>query len=403
MTLRPLLLALTAASVAASLLVGAHLYLARRLVLEPAWPEPFRSALLAAIALLGTSLVLSLVSGRLLPPRRAKIVVWSGAVWMGLAFLLLTLLSFSDLALWLVGPPAWAQSGDGLLHESGARLRALVVGGLAGGGAVLGLRNALRPPPLRRVEHRLARWPRPLDGFRIVQISDLHIGGILDVRFARHLVDRCNALEPDLLVVTGDLVDGSVDRLADEVAPLAELRARHGVFFVTGNHDHYSGAQVWCRTLEKLGLSVLRNSRVTIARGETSFELAGVDDHRGGHFDGVREDLPRALAGRDPNRTLVLLAHDPSTFRSASRMGVDLQLSGHTHGGQIWPFSALVRLVVPFVAGVYEREGARLYVSRGSGFWGPPMRLFAPAEITEHVLRPGAQQQELEPDVRVTL
>ena len=181
------------------------------------------------------------------------------------------------------------------------------------------------------------------------------------------------------------------DRLADthqQVAPLADLRARHGVFFVTGNHDHYSGASAWAAHVEALGMRVLRNQRAEIRDRGAVFDLVGVDDHRGDLLgSGGREDLPAALAGRDPARPAVLLAHDPSTFRRASALGIDLQLSGHTHGGQIWPFGWLVRLVIPFVAGRYRRNGAELYVSRGTGFWGPPMRLFAPAEVTELVLR----------------
>jgi predicted MPP superfamily phosphohydrolase len=225
-------------------------------------------------------------------------------------------------------------------------------------------------------------------GFRIVQISDLHIGPILGRAFAEQLVARANALEPDLVALTGDLVDGGVGQLADEVAPLAGLRARHGVYFVTGNHDHYSGARRWCEKARELGMHVLRNQRVEIRDGDTAFDLVGVDDHHGSHFGrGGGEDLGAALDGRDRSRPAVLLAHDPSTFKRASTMAVDLQISGHTHGGQIWPFGILVHLAVPCVAGRFRRNGAELYVSRGTGFWGPPMRLFAPAEITEIVLR----------------
>jgi hypothetical protein len=189
--------------------------------------------------------------------------------------------------------------------------------------------------------------------------------------------------------VTGDLVDGPVSHLAEEVAPFAELRAKHGVFFVTGNHDYYSGADPWLEHVRTLGMRALRNERVEIRESGAAFDLAGVDDHRGNLFGpGHGEDVPRALAGRDPERPVVLLAHDPSTFKSAAAHGVDLQISGHTHGGQIWPFGYVVRLVVKFVAGEYRDGHAQLFVSRGTGFWGPPMRLGAPAEITEIVLRP---------------
>jgi hypothetical protein len=205
------------------------------------------------------------------------------------------------------------------------------------------------------------------------------------------VVQRCNALGADLIAITGDLVDGSVAHLADEVAPFASLRAAHGVYFVTGNHDHYSGADPWVACVEGLGIRVLRNQRVTIARDGAAFDLAGVEDHHAHLVSGTqREDLSAALADREPGRPVVLLAHDPLTFRAAARLRVDLQLSGHTHGGQIWPFRYLVRLSTPYVVGHYRQNGAQLYVSRGTGFWGPAMRLFAPAEITEITIRAGA-------------
>ena len=199
---------------------------------------------------------------------------------------------------------------------------------------------------------------------------------------------RCNRLAPDLIAVTGDLVDGSVRRIGDEVAPFAGLHARYGVFFVTGNHDHYSGADQWVEHVQVLGMRVLRNERVTVGSGDAWFDVAGVEDHHAHLVSGThQEDLPRAVEGRDASRPVILLAHDPATFHQAARLGVDLQLSGHTHGGQIWPFRYLVRLSTPYVAGHYVKNGAQLYVSCGTGFWGPAMRLGAPAEITEIIVR----------------
>jgi hypothetical protein len=262
------------------------------------------------------------------------------------------------------------------------------VGGLVALLSGVALRQGLAPPAVRRVEVALARWPRALDGFRVVQLSDVHLGPLLDRRFAASLAERVNALAPDLVVVTGDLVDGSVQRVGAEVEPLGALRARHGVFFVTGNHDYYSGVDPWVARVAELGWRALRNQRVPIGTEAAGFDLAGVDDAHGAWVgpDGG-EDLERALAGRDPGRPLILLAHDPSSFQRAARHGVDLQLSGHTHGGQIWPFRWAVRAVVPWVAGLHRVGASTLYVSCGTGFWGPPMRLGAPAEITELVLR----------------
>jgi uncharacterized protein len=369
-------------------IVTAHVYLALRLVIDPGPPPLIRNGLLLLIAALGTTLLLQPVGERTLRPPLARLISWPASLWMGFAFLLLTLLMASDLMWTLLGATTLASATSGAASTAAARGRALGVTSIALVAGFVGIRAALRAPRVRRVEVRLTRWPAQLDGFRVVQISDIHIGPILDRRFAAHVVGRCNELAPDLIAVTGDLVDGSLRRIGDEVAPFAVLRAPHGVFFVTGNHDHYSGADQWVGRAEALGIRVLRNQRVRLGAGAAAFDLAGVEDHHA-HLvsDTHREDLPGALHGRDPSRPVILLAHDPATFHEAARLGVDLQLSGHTHGGQIWPFGYLVRLSTPYVAGLYRKNGSQLYVSCGTGFWGPAMRLGAAAEITELVIR----------------
>lgn len=380
-------LALIAVFIAVLLLVviGGHLYLAEQLVLAPRLPAPWRAVGLAMIALGGALLVAQPIAERLLRPARARWISWPASLWMGFAFLLLILSLVSDLAQVLVGS-AFADASEASPSAARTWAALIVVSALVAGAA--GVRTALREPTLERRELRLPRWPVGLDGFRIVQISDVHIGPILDRRFAAALVERSNALRPDLVAITGDLVDGHVGLVGDEVEPFARLRAAHGVYFVTGNHDHYSGADDWVQRIERLGIHSLRNQRVTIAQAGEAFDLAGVEDHHAHLVSGTqREDLPTALAGRDARRPVILLAHDPLTFRAASNLGVDLQLSGHTHGGQIWPFRYLVRLSTPYVVGHYRVNGSQLYVSRGTGFWGPAMRLFKPGEITEIVIR----------------
>ncbi len=374
-------------AVALSVLGSTHYYLALRLVLDPALPPALERILLWALALLGASLVGVPIAERFASLRITRMLAWPSSLWMGLMFLLFLGLAGSDLLLWLLGAPAQACVGADGSGNGTARTRALLVGAAALAAGGVGLRSALRGPIQQRIEVRIRRWPEALDGFRIVQLSDIHIGPILGRDFAAALVERCNALRPDLIALTGDLVDGSVKHLAEEVAPFARLRAPHGVYFVTGNHDHYSGVRDWVRVVAGLGLRVLRNERVTIEANGACFDLAGVDDHNGSFEKGWREDLPAALDGRDPERPLLLLAHDPRTFKRAREMGVDLQLSGHTHGGQIWPFRYLVRLYTRWVSGLYREGDAQLYVSRGTGFWGPPMRLLEPAEITEIVVR----------------
>jgi predicted MPP superfamily phosphohydrolase len=379
----------------AGVLIGGHWYLAQRLVLDAGLPPMLEMLLVSGIAALAATLVLQPIGERVLRPPWSRIIAWPASLWMGLFFYLFLLVAFSDLLLALgslVSPKELHAAGDAPADPSRmAGLRAAGVAIVALAFVALGLRGRLAGPILKPVEIWLERWPAALDGFRIAQISDIHIGPILDRRFAKELTDRINALAPDLVAVTGDLVDGSVSKLRDEVSPFGELRGRHGVFFVTGNHDHYSGADGWSERVGELGFRSLRNERTTIEQDGARFELAGVDDHRSGFESGHGgEDLLKALADLPPECPVVLLAHDPSTFTKASSMGVDLQLSGHTHGGQIWPFAYFVRLAIPFVAGLYRRGSAQLYVSRGTGFWGPPMRFGAPAEITDIRLRAGS-------------
>ncbi len=373
-------------ALAIAFLSATHYYLALRLAIDPGWPEPFRSLGVAVIAAGAVLIVLHPIVERVLPRAVARWVSWPASIWMGAFFWLLLLLFASDALLWLAGGVARAADASAP-GESAAGWRAGLVLVITGIAIAAGLRSGLGPPSLRTETFAIERWPRVLDGFRIVQISDIHIGPLLGREFAAELARRVNALAPDLIAVTGDLVDGSAPRLRDEVAPFGELRARCGVYFVTGNHDHYSGASHWSDAVGALGMRVLRNERVEVGSPGASFDLVGVDDHHA-HFAGDgREDLERALAGRDPERAAVLLAHDPATFGRARAQAIDLQLSGHTHGGQIWPFAWFVRIATPYVAGRYRDGRAQLYVSRGTGFWGPPMRLFAPAEITEIIVR----------------
>lgn len=375
------------AAVALTVLVAGSRYLANRLIFEPELGEPLTSVLFWTFVVLALTPLLQGLAERLAPPRFARWIAWPANLFLGLAFYLLIGLLAADSALLLVGAAI-----DTDLGLAVPRSRAFVVVAFAAIAVGLAMRSAARPPRLAKHEIRLARWPAALDGFRIVQISDIHIGAMLDSRFARSVVDRVNALEPDLIAVTGDLVDGPVKHLRAEVRPFRDLRAPHGVYFVTGNHDYYSGADPWLAEVEKLGMRPLRNERITISRDGAHFELAGVDDHRGNLFGpGHGEDVPKAVEGRDPQDAVVLLAHDPSTFPAAVKEGVDLQLSGHTHGGQIWPFNLLVRAAVGFVAGHYHRGGSQLLVSNGTGYWGPPMRLRAPAEILEITLRPAQE------------
>ncbi|UUN31354.1 metallophosphoesterase [Streptomyces sp. FIT100] len=258
-----------------------------------------------------------------------------------------------------------------------ARVTAGAAAAVAAGTVGYGTYGVMRGPRVKRVTVPLAKLARGVHGYRIAVVSDIHLGPILGRAHTQRIVDTINAAQPDLVAVVGDLVDGSVADLGRAAEPLAQLKARDGAYFVTGNHEYFSGADAWVDHVRELGLTPLRNDRVEIA----GFDLAGVDDVAG-ESEGQGPDFARALGDRDRGRAAVLLAHQPIVIHDAVRHGVDLQLSGHTHGGQLWPGNYLAELANPTVAGLERYGDTQLYVSRGAGAWGPPVRVGAPSDIT---------------------
>jgi predicted MPP superfamily phosphohydrolase len=386
-------------AVASAIIAGLHYYFWIRLVRDTQLSGTTRHLATCIVAGLALLVVATVSAGRLFP-RLGRVLAWPGFIWMGVMFFLLVALLGADV-LRLLGTLAsrWLGAGnpfDGSRRVFTARMLAGAAIASVGGMTAAAVRATRGHIGIKRVEIFLARLPASLDGTRIVQMCDMHVGGLLGREFVERVVHTANSLSADVIAVVGDLVDGTVEQLRPALASMAELRARHGVFFVTGNHEYYSrsGARAWMDELDSMGLRVLRNQRVAIGSGTDTFDLAGVPDHGATRFpeDGPAEDIAAALAGRDPMRAVVLLAHQPITIHKAASLGVDLQLSGHTHGGQIWPWGALVRLQQPFIRGLHRIGESQLYVSCGTGFWGPPMRLGAPAEITEIILRAGAQQ-----------
>jgi predicted MPP superfamily phosphohydrolase len=360
-----------------------HFYVWWRLARGTSLPQRWRRILAAVMIALWAAVPLT-TSSRLWAPGLASTLGWITLPW--LAFIGLV-----GAALLVLELPRRALSP----RREGISRRQFI-GRIAGGtAAAVGAASVARGMFEARGEHELvdvevplAKLPRALDGFTIVQLSDLHTGMTIDRAFVQRVVDRANGLNPDLVVLTGDLVDGPVESLRDDIAPLAQLRAKHGVFATTGNHEYYAGADSWITAISALGVRYLRNERVSIGGADGSFDLAGVDDHSADGWPGHGEDLPRALGERDTSRAVVLLAHQPRQVRRAAKFGVDLQLSGHTHGGQIWPWHYIVRLQQGgLLAGLYDHDGTKLYVTRGCGYWGPPVRLGAPLEITRVILR----------------
>ena len=379
---------------------GMHFYLWARLVKDPAFGEPWRRVL---TVLLAAGAVAIPASFFLLRARQTRLVdgfVFGAMLWMGVAFLLFSALLALDALRW-TGTGAttlweWLRRVPDPPADPERRrfLARAVAGGAAvavGGATAVALRSALSEPEVHEVPVKLARLPGALSGLSIAQITDLHVGPTIGERDVRRVVEVTNALRPDVIAITGDLVDGSVAALGPAIASLARLQARHGVFFVTGNHEYYSGASEWVAHLRRLGIRVLRNERVEIGDRGASLDLAGIDDWRSsGLAPGHGPNLARALDGRDPERSLVLLAHQPKGVDEAVGGGVELQISGHTHGGQIFPFNFVAGIAYPYLRGLYRGVGpgaaGQVFVSRGTGYWGPPMRLGSPPEISHIVL-----------------
>ena len=369
--------------VISGLTIGTHYYLWARLIRDPMWPSPWRQVATVALLLLALSIPASMMAWRTLPRHLAIPISWVGYVWMGSMFLLLVLLWGGELARWSWVKYASIASVDGGRREFLAQL-------LAGGAGAVGLAlsgwgvwSAIRPVEVKRVAVRIKKLPGALNGLRLVQLSDMHVGLTIGRDFVEDVVRKVNALEPDIVAITGDLIDGSVEDLGPAVAPLGEIRAKLGTYFVTGNHEYYSGADPWLAFLRSIGIKALRNEHVELSMNGEAIHLAGVDDWTAHQFgNGHGADMERAMEGRDASKPVVLLAHQPIHFDEARAHGVDLQISGHTHGGQIFPFGFLTRLAQPFVSGLHRRGDSQIYVSSGTGYWGPPMRIAAPAEIT---------------------
>jgi uncharacterized protein len=370
----------------------------RRLFLSPLWlflslPVYIGWRLLSALSL-GSGWVLAgivlLIACCILIPRSVRTrtmqnqkladrLAWVGLTAMGFFSTLFVLTVLRDIVLLGTRVVLSSQQADAWIAPT-----AIWTLALAFFMTLAGLISARRPPRVIEITIPIRDLPQALNGFSIAQISDVHVGPTIKRGFVEGIVRQVNELQADVIAVTGDLVDGTVLQLSAHTAPLAGLAARHGVYFVTGNHEYYSGERSWTEEIRRLGLRVLKNEHVVLRHNGASLVLAGVTDIGAHHFDPAQRSDPRAALNGAPSDAgaRILLAHQPSSATDAANTGYDLQISGHTHGGQFWPWNLFVPLFQPFTGGLHRLKNLWVYVSRGTGYWGPPNRFGVPSEIT---------------------
>lgn len=359
------------------LLALLHAYIGWRILPDLPLPVAYSIAGAVWLALSFVLVPMGLLSRTIKSQPLSDRLAWAGMLAMGFFSSLLVLTLVRDIA--FVVADVFKFSNPLFIG-----LSALAVPVLAFVVSLIGFVNARRIAEVREVDVPIAGLPYALHGFSIAQISDIHVGPTIKRGYLAAIVNKVNRLKPDMVAVTGDLVDGSVAQLRSHTEPLAELSARYGAFFVTGNHEYYSNAHEWIAEVKRLGLTVLMNEHVLLRHDHATMLVAGVPDYTAHHFDESHRSNPRAALKGAPSQIAVkiLLAHQPRTAEAAADAGFDLQLSGHTHGGQFFPWNFFVPLQQPFTAGLNRLSELWVYTSRGTGYWGPPKRFWAPSEIT---------------------
>ncbi len=382
------------ASIMTTLVGLVHYYLWRRLIRDTKIPKPWRKLLTVLLIFFAICLPGVMILSHSMSPSEIRWLLFAPFVWMGVMLLLFVSTLIADvfkLSVWVAdkaGPKPVNSDRRLFLTRLAAGSAVLTTGSLSGAAVLKG--KAF--PIVKRVEVKLSLFPEALNGYRIVLLTDLHIGGTLDSVWLQKVVERTNELSPNLIVITGDMVDAPPHMLLHEMQSLSLLNAENGVFFVTGNHEYYAGAEEWIPAIESLGIRVLRNEHSIIRKGDSSFALLGVDDFNASRIlPDHGSDLNKACKGIPPNTETILLAHQPRQIFEAAQKNLGLQLSGHTHGGQIWPITHFVPLQQPYNKGLFSHPGSRtqVYVSQGTGYWGPPMRLGTENEISEIIVSKG--------------
>ena len=316
-----------------------------------------------------------------------QIIAWLGYAGLGIVSLLFFIQLGADLLLLAQSLLLKGHSFDphrrAFLNSSAKT----IVGGIAGVGSLWGMYQALKEPVIKRVEIKIEGLPESLKGFRMAQITDLHVGSMITGKFVERVTKKIQKLNADMLFFTGDAADGSVQSYGKHLNSLTEIHPKYGKYFVTGNHEYYSDMNGWLQLIEGLGFKILVNESQNIIVNDATIMITGIPDRSGRHFSSFHKtDMEKAVGGMNSSDLKILLAHQPGDVEHATKYEFDLQLSGHTHGGQYFPFSLLVQMAHPFLKGLHKRENTWVYINQGTGYWGPPLRIGTEPEITEIVL-----------------
>ena len=374
------------------IVLSIHYYLWLRLIRDTGLSGLYKNIGTYSLIAFTLSFPIALLADRILPLKYSFPLLWLSYLWLGVMMLLFFLLFSIDMIkiviyifqkLVMAGEeianPERREFVSGLI-ASAATTIVLISSGI-------GVKNYYSNAVVKKINVSLKGLPEAFKGFKIVQISDLHLGQMMTKKTLEQIVDQVNSLKPDLIAITGDLADGSTAKLLNEANPLKNLKAEKGIYFVTGNHEYYSGVKNWTLAIDKMGIKVLNNENIKIRREDDYFYLAGVTDHEGKNFGREHaSDFKKTLSGLENGKKKILLAHQPIAVQKASEYEADLVLAGHTHGGQIWPFNYFVYLQQPYLKGFYDYNGTKLYVNQGTGCWGPPVRLGSKNEITQIIL-----------------
>ncbi len=384
---------------ALSVIVGSSMYIRQRLINRLRIGKPYKRILAMAVLITPVSVPVNIIIRRIgLEGIIIDLLTWIGYLGFGFLSFVLTYLIISDavrllskMIVKILNRSDSYEASDLKVDPVRRRLLSDMVNIGIVSSAMLstayGLSEARRLPVVKEVVLPVRGLPDSCNGFRIAQISDIHVSETIKRDWVRMVVQEVNRTSPDMVALTGDLADGSTSRLMAEAAPLADLRAPHGKFFVTGNHEYYAGVLAWIKVVQRLGFTVLINEHQVIQKGDGKILIGGVTDYRAGRFMQSHTSSPQAaIADAPPTDFKILLAHQPKSIFEASRAGFELQISGHTHGGQFFPWNYAINLVYPFKAGLYNVNNTRMYVNRGTGYWGPPVRLGSPSEITLLIL-----------------